>query len=240
MYGNDTTFFINNYNGRGIWSESLIDDGIAGITSASGESAIYGWARNSYVYYGYFEGGNFIIASGNVGIGATSPTAKLDVRSNAYISGKLRVPTIEVDNLIVNNGITFPGGVVVGGTTDSSGSSSHPSFDIHLEPVESRVLINKDLICGVDPTEYRATATCLSGCYIIECGYGLGDREYSAFESWTDEDVLPDIYNNDCLEAYSGAYIEGNSCNVIMGTNYQSEPGYITAKGKCLCIELID
>ncbi len=181
------TLYINANAGRGLYSYSSINDGIAGITSASGKSAIYGWAKNSNAYSGYFEGGNFIIASGNVGIGTrhlnhkleingssyvsgdffvgknvyidenafvtdlyvrdkvfidgslyTSenglfdnkvgigtryPNQKLDVRGNAYISGKLRVPTIEVDDLIVNNGITFPGGVVVGGTTGGGGSS---------------------------------------------------------------------------------------------------------------------
>jgi len=82
---------INSSVGRGIKSYSSIDDGIAGITSASGKSAIYGWAKNPNAYSGYFDGGNFIISSGNVGIGTTNPSTKLDIRGNTYISGNLGV-----------------------------------------------------------------------------------------------------------------------------------------------------
>jgi len=80
--------FINNTlnisadSGRGIYSFSNSSDGVAGVTNTPFRAGVYGWSKNGFGYSGYFEGGNFIVGSGNVGIGVNPTTAKLDVNGN--------------------------------------------------------------------------------------------------------------------------------------------------------------
>ncbi len=88
------TLNIASTSGRGLYSYSFVDDGIAGITSAMGKSAIYGFTNNALAYSGYFEGGKFVITSGNVGIGTISPTQKLDVNGKI----RMRSQTITTDS----------------------------------------------------------------------------------------------------------------------------------------------
>ncbi len=77
---------INTDSGRGIFATSSVDDGVAGVTLASGKSAIYGFANNAGAYSGYFEGGKFVVGSGNVGIGTDNPMHKLDVVGDIYMN----------------------------------------------------------------------------------------------------------------------------------------------------------
>ena len=70
---------ISSNKKSGIKSVSSVGDGVFGKTTASGKSAIYGWASNGNSYSGFFEGGKFIVNNGNVGIGTSNPSAKLDI-----------------------------------------------------------------------------------------------------------------------------------------------------------------
>jgi len=82
---------ITNTNGNAISLTSTSGDGISTTTSATGKSAIYGYTTNPNSYSGFFDG-KFVVNSGNVGIGTTNPTKKLDV-----------IGTVKGDNLILNS-----------------------------------------------------------------------------------------------------------------------------------------
>ncbi|MEA3229294.1 MAG: hypothetical protein U9P44_00095 [archaeon] len=51
---------------RAIEGKSSGHDGVMGYTTASGKSAIYGWANNGNAYSGYFEGGKGVKVGGDV------------------------------------------------------------------------------------------------------------------------------------------------------------------------------
>lgn len=112
---NSTFFEFQNlvkFNGgenRSIYAINFENDAIAGITNATGKSAIYGFANNSNAYSGYFEGGRFRIATGNfllgtgkVGVGILNPTQRLDVNGKI----KMRNQTVSTD---ANNIVTTKG-----------------------------------------------------------------------------------------------------------------------------------
>ncbi len=54
---------VTTTSGRAIWAKSTNSDAVAGETTASGKSAIYGWAAAPNAYSGYFEGGQFYTRS---------------------------------------------------------------------------------------------------------------------------------------------------------------------------------
>ena len=54
---------VTTSSGRAIWAKSTNNDAVAGETTASGKSAIYGWAATPNAYSGYFDGGQFYINS---------------------------------------------------------------------------------------------------------------------------------------------------------------------------------
>ncbi len=59
----------------GVYGSSSSDIGVVGISGSS--AGVYGGTTSGYS--GYFEGGKFVVVSGNVGVGTTSPSQKLDV-----------------------------------------------------------------------------------------------------------------------------------------------------------------
>ena len=116
----EDSVLINSTSGRGLTSSSSTDDGIMGESSANDKSAIYGLASNG-AYSGYFEGGDFVVANSNVGIGTSNPSSILEI-SQPIIGTTLRITNgqsinndygdiyggIEFYNPNANNGATNP------------------------------------------------------------------------------------------------------------------------------------
>ncbi len=79
------TLNVSSNSGRAIWAESSVDDGVAGVTSAADKSAIYGWAKNSNAYSGYFEGGKFYVGSINITLASKLNCGKLYTDANGNV-----------------------------------------------------------------------------------------------------------------------------------------------------------
>ena len=108
---------------RAVWGES------------SAGRAIYGESSGGFA--GYFAGKSYF--NGNVGIGTTSPSAKLEVAGDVRING-------------TGNGVRFPDGTKQ--TTAASGGFPRPAYDSGWRAIDQGEWIRLRHNIGGDPDNY--------------------------------------------------------------------------------------
>jgi len=147
-------------NSRAIWANSTAHDAVAGITSASGKSAIYGWAVNPGSYAGYFEGGKGV-----------------KVASDLTVTGNTQLGDSSSDKTTVNGELCLGG--VCRSSWPSEGISSCSDCDSRFVNVDGDTIKGKIVISP--PYGTRALEITNEGSLYVKGNVQFGDATGDEF-----------------------------------------------------------
>ena len=160
---------VTTSSGRAIWAKSTTNDAIAGETTASGKSAIYGWAGVSGAYSGYFNGGNFLLNVNNIYFNnLRSCNGNLGIDSSGkLVCGTDKVNDADSDPTNELQTISRSGSTITlsrgGGSVSVNDGDSSPTNELPESGYGTYISNSRQVNVNTNIIQHRVTGSCTYG-----------------------------------------------------------------------------